>query len=147
MLAILGVAAEALKVELRPIVVTDATELESAISAAVDEKIGGIVSTDQALFIGNAAAIAAIAQNRGLPSIGGPLFAAKGGLMGYGVNFGPMFRHAAVFVDKILKGEKPGDIPIEQATKFQTIINLKTAKAIGVTIPQAILAAADGVIE
>jgi putative ABC transport system substrate-binding protein len=147
MLGVLGVAATALKVELRPIEIAEAGELEGAISAAVDEKIGGLVSTDQALFIGNAAAIAAIAQKRGLPSIGGLLYARNDGLMGYGVDILPMFLHAAVFVDKILKGEKPGDIPIEQATKFQTIVNLKTAKALGVEIPPLLLASADEVIE
>jgi putative ABC transport system substrate-binding protein len=147
MLAVLRVAAGALKVELRPIEVADAGWLESAISAAVDEKIGGLVSTDQTLFIRNADAIAAIAQKRRLPSIGGPLYARNGGLMGYGVNFPPMFRHAAVFVDKILRGEKPGDIPIEQATKFETIVNLKSAEALGIAMPPVLLASADEVIE
>ncbi len=72
---------------------------------------------------------------------------ASGGLIGYGVNFFDQFRHAAVFVDKILKGANPGDIPIEQATKFETIVNLKTAKALGIDIPPTLLAAADEVIE
>jgi putative ABC transport system substrate-binding protein len=134
-------------VELRPIEVGDAGELETAILAAADAPTGGLVSTDQALFLGNAAAIADIAGRRRLASIGGPLLAAKGGLMGYGVEFPPMFRHAAAFVAKILEGEKPGEIPIEQATKFRMIVNLKTAKALGLEIPTTVLAGADEVIE
>ena len=143
----ISVAAEALKVELRMIEVANAGELEGAISAAAGEPIGGLVSTVQAQFTRAAATIAAIAQKLGLPSIGGPLYASKGGLMGYGVDFAPMFRRAAYFVDKILKGAKPGDIPIEQATKFETIVNLKIAKALGLDIPPTLLAAADEVIE
>jgi len=69
------------------------------------------------------------------------------GIAGYGVDFAPMYRRAAIFVDKILKGADPGDLPIERATKFRTIVNLKTAKAIGVDIPPTLLALADEVIE
>jgi putative ABC transport system substrate-binding protein len=67
--------------------------------------------------------------------------------MGYGVNFAAMFRRAAAFVDKILKGAKPGDIPVEQATKFASVINLNTAKSLGLTIPETLLATADEVIQ
>ena len=67
--------------------------------------------------------------------------------MGYGQEYAPLWRRAATFVDKILKGAKPGDIPIEQATKIQTVVNLKTAKALGLDIPPTLLAAADEVIE
>ena len=75
------------------------------------------------------------------------MYASAGGLLGYGMDFVSMFRRAATFVDKILKGAKPGDIPIEQATRFETVVNLKTAKAIGVEMPPLLLAAADEVIE
>ena len=71
----------------------------------------------------------------------------NGGLVGYGVDVAVLFRRAAYFVDKILKGANPGDLPIEQATKFRTIVNLKTAKAIGVDMPPTLLAGADQVIE
>jgi putative ABC transport system substrate-binding protein len=93
------------------------------------------------------AAIAAAALRHGMPTAGPTFFANSGGLMTYAVDFLPMARRAAYFVDKILKGTKPGDIPIEQATKFITTVNLKTAKALGLDIPPTLLAAADEVIE
>jgi putative tryptophan/tyrosine transport system substrate-binding protein len=83
-----------------------------------------------------------------VPSVAAPVVASRGGaLVGYGVDFTAMFRRAAVFVDKILKGTNPADIPIEQATKFKTVINLKTAKALDVEIPTAVSLRADEVIE
>jgi putative ABC transport system substrate-binding protein len=82
-----------------------------------------------------------------LPSVGFTEFAQGGGLIGYGVNFPDMFRRAAILVDKILKGANPADLPIEQASRFDLIINLMTAKALGVTIPQTLLARANEVIE
>jgi putative tryptophan/tyrosine transport system substrate-binding protein len=84
--------------------------------------------------------MSATAEKRGLS-------ATHGGLLGYGVDFVEMYRRGAVFVDKILRGAKPGEIPIEQATKFKTIVNLKTAKALGLDIPPNVLASADEIIE
>jgi len=84
---------------------------------------------------------------RRLPSIGFLEYAAAGGLVAYGVNFPELFRRAAYFVDKILKGAKPGDLPVERATKFETIVNLKTANALGIELPTSILLRADQVIE
>ena len=75
------------------------------------------------------------------------MFARGGGLIGYGVLFPVLFRNAAAFVDKILKGARPADLPIEQATKFETVVNLKTAAAVGVELPHSLLARADEVIE
>ena len=95
----------------------------------------------------DAATIAAIAEKHRLPTVGASTMAEKGVLAGYSADPVEMWRNAAKFVDKILKGENPGDIPIEQAAKFQTVINLKTAAALGLDIPPTLLAAADEVIE
>jgi putative ABC transport system substrate-binding protein len=92
--------------------------------------------------------IVALAAKSRLPAIyGWPAFAEAGGLMSYGPDFRDMYRQAAVFVDKILKGARPGDIPIEQPTKFELVINLKTAKTLGLIIPQSLRQRADQVIE
>jgi putative ABC transport system substrate-binding protein len=135
-----------LKIELVPIAVQNAAEVERALSDAPGGPVNGFVVADSPL-IADSGLIADVAERRGLPSIGTPQYASAGGLLGYGVDFPPMWRRAATFVDKILKGAKPGDIPIEQATRFKTIVNLKTAKALGIDIPLTVLAAADEVIE
>jgi putative ABC transport system substrate-binding protein len=139
-------AGRALNVALRRIEVGALDEIEGALSAGSDP-IDGVVIGDHPVFVTNPSEVASIVQKRRLPSIAAPQIATHGGLLGYGVDFAAMFRHAPVFVDKILKGAKPGDIPIEQATKFITIVNLKTAKALGLDIPPTLLAAADEVIE
>ncbi len=141
--------AKALGVAVRPVEVAAASDCDSALSAASLGSIDGLVVTDQSQFLSTpaAAAIAAAAAERRLPAAGAPSLARNGGLVGYGVDFLPMWRRAAAFVDKILKGAKPSEIPIEQATKFVTIVNLKTANALGLDIPPDLLAAATEVIE
>jgi putative tryptophan/tyrosine transport system substrate-binding protein len=114
---------------------------------AMAARVGGFVVNDDAMLIAGAPAIAKLAWDRRLPSIGFPDYAGAGGLIAYGVNFPDLFRRAATFVDKILKGAKPGDLPVERATKFETIVNLKTAKALGIELPTSILLRADKVIE
>ena len=136
--------AKALAVELRPIELDKLTDFEGAFSALADQQVSGLVVQDHAFFLGNADATAGLAASHGISSICSPQWAASGGLMGYGVNFLDQFRRAAIFVDKILKGANAGDIPVEQATKFVTIINLKSARAFGVDMPAA---SADEVIE
>jgi len=84
---------------------------------------------------------------RRLPLIGGAEFAETSGLIAFGANIPAMFGRAAIFVDKILKGAKPADLPVEQATRFEFVVNLKTARALGIRIPQAILVRADKVID
>jgi putative ABC transport system substrate-binding protein len=98
-------------------------------------------------FFNHRMTLLALASKARLPVIYGEKnFADAGALMSYGPNFGDMFRRAAGYVDKIFKGAKPGDLPIEQPTKFELVVNLKTAKALGITIPQSILLQADEVI-
>jgi putative ABC transport system substrate-binding protein len=103
---------------------------------------------DDRMLYANGKTIANLAISKRLPIIGGrDLMDGDGLMIAYGVDFIPMYRRAAAFVDKILKGAKPADLPIEQATKFELIINLKAAKALGLFIPLTLLARADEVME
>ena len=102
---------------------------------------------DDPLFNANVGAVAALAATHRLPAIGITNFAGAGGLLGYSANRPLVYARAANFVDKILKGATPGDLPIERAAKFDLIVNLKTAKALGVKIPPQLLQRADRVIE
>jgi putative ABC transport system substrate-binding protein len=99
------------------------------------------------VFVANAGAIASLAAKMRLLSIGPIELAEAGGLMAYGANRRELYRRAAYYVDRILKGAKPADLPVEQATRFETVLNQKTAKALGIQFPQAVLARADRVIE
>jgi putative ABC transport system substrate-binding protein len=110
-------------------------------------RVGALVVIDDTTLIANAPTVANLALRQRLPSIAWPDFAVAGGLMAYGVNYVDMFRRAATFVDKILKGAKPADLPVERSTKFNMIVNLQTAKALGITLPTSILLRADEVIE
>jgi putative tryptophan/tyrosine transport system substrate-binding protein len=143
----MAVTANALGIELQPIEARAEAELESEISTWADQQVGGLIMSDHGWLIANAGSIAATATKHRLPSLGPLELPASGGLIGYGVNFSDIFRRAAVFVDKILKGAKPGDIPVEQATKFKLVLNLKTASALGLDLPPTLLARADEAIE
>lgn len=141
-------AAQALKMELRPIEVGVPGDLESALSVVGSTPMDGLVITDTNVFLTNQSVVAAIVDKCRVPSIAAPIVASRGAaLVGYGVDFTAMFRRATVFVDKILRGANPADIPIEQPTQFKTVINQKTAKALGVEIPTSLLLRADEVIE
>ena len=141
-------AALAMKVELRPIEVDIPGDLDNALSIVGSTAMDGLVITDANAFVTNSALVAAIVDKCRVPSIAAPIVASRGGaLVGYGVDFTSMFRRATVFVDKILKGANPADIPIEQPTQFKMVINLKTAKALGLEIPQSLQVRADEVIE
>ena len=111
------------------------------------KRVGALALIEDATLLANAPALAQIALQHRLPSSGWPGYAVAGGLLSYGINFPDMFRRAATFVDKILKGTKPTDLPVERAMKFETIVNLKTARAIGIELPTSILLRADEVIE
>jgi ABC-type uncharacterized transport system substrate-binding protein len=147
MIEAMATTARTLQVELQPIEVRHPSDYEGAFAAWAEQQIGGVVMTDHAQLLVNAGAIAALAAKHRFPSVGPLELPANGGLMAYGVDFSVLFRRAAAFVDKILKGTKPGDIPIEQAVKFKSVLNLKTAKALGIDTPTSILLRADEVIE
>ena len=139
--------AQALRLEVHPFGVRAPADFEGAFVAMAAKRVGAVVVIDDATLIANAPAVARLALQQRLPSSGWPDYAVAGGLIGYGVSFPDLFRRAAKFVDKILKGAKPADLPVERATKFETIVNLKTAKALGLDVPTAILLRADEVIE
>jgi putative ABC transport system substrate-binding protein len=139
--------AQSLRLELHQFDLRAPTEFEQAFATMAGKRVGALVVIDDPVLLSNAPALAALALKQRLPSCGWPDFATDGGLMAYGVDFLILFRRAATFVDKILKGAKPSNLPVERATKFETIINLKTAKALGLEIPYNLLARADEVIE
>ena len=116
-------------------------------AAIAKKRVDAITVQQDTLFIANAKEIAELAVKQRLPSAGTKEFAEAGGLIGYGANDAELYRRAAVFVDKILKGAKPGDLPIEQPTKFELIVNMKTAKALGIKFPNSIMVQATKVIE
>ena len=140
-------AAQSLKLNLQQVAVRGPNEFESAFERIEQEHADAVVVSDDGMLIANFETIAALAAKRRFVSIGFKEFAQAGGLMGYGVDFFAAYRRAAVFVDRVLKGGKPADIPIEQATKFEFVINFKAAKALGVTVPASLLVRADVVIE
>ena len=139
--------ATALQVGLEPFELRGSGELDRVFAEMADSKIDALIVHDDQVLIGNARAIATLAVEHKLPSCGFLEFAAVGGLAAYGVNFVELCRRAAYFIDKILKGTMPADLPVQQPTKFELGINLKTANALGLQVPPMLLARADEVIE
>jgi putative ABC transport system substrate-binding protein len=134
-------------VSILPVEARTGAEIAPAISKASRENAGAIL-VNGALFNGHLRQIAELAAKHRLPSVSAfRSFPQAGGLMSYGQNLTDSYRRAATYVDKILKGTKPADIPVEQPTRFELVINMKTAKALGLTIPQSVLVRADRVIE
>jgi putative ABC transport system substrate-binding protein len=126
---VLPQVAQLLKLELHQFDVRDPGGFEGAFAAMTAQRVRALVVFDDAMLIGNAKAVAALAVRHGLYSCGFLDFAPAGGLLAYGVDFPDMFRRAASYVDKILKGAKSAELPVEQANRFQTILNLATAKS------------------
>jgi len=145
----LRAAALALKLKLEEIDTQfDAKGLESAFQTAKQQQVNAIMTTTAPFFFAERKRIVELAGKYRLPAIYYQKeFVDEGGLMSHGTDFGDMYRNAAHYVDKILKGAKPADLPVQQATKFEFVINLKTAKQIGLTIPPNVLARADKVIK
>jgi len=141
-------AAKSLGVRLQSLEVRSPGYFEGAFQAASRCRARAVIMAQAALFSIYRARLAELALNDRLPTISGETgFAKAGGLMNYGPNIVDSWRRAAGYVDKILRGVKPGDLPVEQPTKFELVINLKTAKALGLTIPQSILVRADEIIQ
>jgi putative ABC transport system substrate-binding protein len=140
--------AQALKVEVQFIDVPTPKDLDAALAVAKARSEGVLVADEQVVSTDDSARhIAEFTLKHRVPSIGPIHYAPLGGLIGFGVAWADVVRGSMVFVDKILKGAKPADLPIQRATKFELVINLKTAKALGLTIPPSLLARADQVIE
>jgi putative ABC transport system substrate-binding protein len=144
----LEMAARSLKVEPTIAPVHSDVEIETAITALGREPGGGLViMPDTSMTVHRAAIIAAAARNQ-VPAVYNLTdFARDGGLISYGADQADILRRAASYVDRILRGAKPGDPPVQQPTKLELVINLKTAKALGLTIPETLLATADEVIQ
>jgi len=140
-------AARSMKVQLQVLEARAPRDFSGAFSAMTKERAGGVIILTSSMFYAERTRIAELAAQSRVPAIYSVKeFAEAGGLMTYGIKIGESFRRAATYVDKILKGAKPGDLPIEQATKFELVINLKTAKALGLTIPPSLLGRGDEVI-
>jgi putative ABC transport system substrate-binding protein len=141
-------AARTLGVALQPLEVRGPEDFEAAFAAATRGNAHALIAFDDALSVAHRPRIVALAASSRLPAMYGLReFPDDGGLMSYGPSFVVLFRRAATFVDKILKGAKPADLPVEQPTKFELVINRKTATALGLTVPPTLLAQADDVIE
>ncbi len=140
--------AQSLRVEVRPVAARGPEEFEGAFAAMRRYRVGGLLVLADGVFVLEAARLVNLSAESHLPTIyGNRAFAAAGGLMSYQGSFVTLYRRAASIVDKILKGAKPADLPVEQPTKFELVINLKTAKALGLTIPPSLLGRADEVIQ
>ena len=148
MFGVIQGAAPSLGMEVNAVNMRDAGEIERAVAAFARSPNGGLILTASGLASLHRDLIITLAAQHKLPAVYFErVYAAAGGLISYGADFADMYRRAAGYVDRILKGEKPADMPVQAPTKYELVINLKTAKALGLTIPPTLLARADEVIE
>jgi putative tryptophan/tyrosine transport system substrate-binding protein len=141
-------AGRALRVQLQAVGARTARELEGAFAAMARARAQAVLVLGTAIFLAERQRVAELAIKHRLPTMSNLKDVVEaGGLMSYSANWDDLFRGGAIYVDKILRGAKPADLPVQQATKFELVINLKTAKALGLTIPQSLLQQADQVIE
>jgi putative ABC transport system substrate-binding protein len=146
--AVIQSVAPARGVEVIPVNMRDAAEIERGVAAFARSGNGGLIVTAGAAAIVGRELIPALAAKHKLPTVYPARdFVTSGGLVSYAADFIDQYRRAAAYVDRILKGEKPADLPVQAPTKYQLVINLKTAKALGLTVPASLLARADEVIE
>jgi putative ABC transport system substrate-binding protein len=148
MLGAIQLAASSFGMELTPIGANDAGEIERGVTAFARASNGGLIVTGNSLTMVHRQLIISLALRHRLPAVYAlPLFAHDGGLISYGSDTIDPYRRAAAYVNRILKGESPADLPVQQPTKFELIVNLKTARALGLNLPPSVLARADEVIE
>ena len=141
-------AASTYKIELTTVAVRNASEIENAVTALGRAPLGALMILPNPLNGANRELIAKLTTTHVLPSIYSfRLYPESGGLLSYGPDTIDLFRRAASYVDRILRGDKPSELPVQQPTKFELVINLKTAKSLGLTVPPSLLARADEVIE
>ena len=146
--AIIQSVAPSVGVDVIPVNLGDRAKIERAVTAFAGSANGGLITTASGLAAVHRDLIVTLAALHKLPAIYYErYFVAAGGLISYGPNFLDQFRRAAGYVDRILKGEKPGDLPVQAPTKYELVINLKTAKALGLALPPSVLARADELIE
>jgi putative ABC transport system substrate-binding protein len=139
--------ARAVNMDVMQILAHNAEEFDAAFVQIAKVRAEALLVYEDALFVAHAAKLAALAERQRLPSVGFREYADGGGLLAYGVNFPDTWRRAAGFVDRIFKGAKPADVPMEQPAKFETVVNLKTAKTLKLAIPRKVLHRAETVIE
>jgi len=148
MFGVIQAVAPLLRVEVNPVNMRDAGEIERAVATFARPSNGGLIVTASKLAEVHRDLIVTLAARHKLPAVYNERhFVAAGGLISYGPDFTNLFRQSAGYVDRILKGEKPADLPVQAPTKYEMVINLKTAKALGLTVPPSLLASADEVIE
>jgi putative ABC transport system substrate-binding protein len=146
--AAIQAVAPSIGLEANPIEVRDANEIERAIAAFAGSANGGLIVTSSALAVAHRKLIVALAARHRLPAVYAfRYYATSGGLISYGPDTTDPFRRAAGYIDRILKGEKPADLPVQLPTKYELVINIKTANALGLEVPPTLLARADEVIE
>ena len=144
----LGEAARSLRLQLQVLRASTDSELNDAFATLAQSRAGGLVISSDAFFLTRTGQLAALAARHAVPAIFGfPGFPAAGGLMSYGSDTNDAYRQVGTYTGRVLRGEKPADLPVVQSTKVQLVINLKTAKALGLTVPATLLATADEVIE
>jgi putative ABC transport system substrate-binding protein len=146
--AVIQSVAPSVGMEVSPVNVRDAGEIERAIAAFARSPNGGLVVTSSALAVRHREPIIALAARHKLPAVYyRRYFVASGGLVSYGYDLPDQYRRAAAYLDRVLKGEKPADLPVQAPTRYELVINLKTAKSLGLDVPPTLLARADEVIE
>jgi putative ABC transport system substrate-binding protein len=145
---VIQAVAPSLRIEITPVNVRDASGMERTVAAFAQSGSGGLIVTGSGLATINRDRIVALAARHKLPTVySNRVFVAAGGLVSYGPDYVDMYRRAAGDVDRILRGEKPADLPVQAPIKYELVINLKTAMALGLKVPPTLLARADEVIE